>query len=554
MPAYAEMLVSQSPSVYSHPLSAADYKPGNPGPLPLPPLGDRSGNMGDSGVVPYYGGSATPRMHNYCRPASLQLPSPHPPASGHAPLQRQLTPPCLSPTGSGKGPSSPLRSCLVMRPEDLTASEAPTLIGDNSTIAMAMTTASTAAGPADTRTGLGAATEASDVTAAEAAARNKKKVVFADDQGGQLTQVRVMREPSYMPPIWSLQFLAHVTQGMISPVPQEQWVVDFVQPASDYVRFRQKLDDRNISLENVIIKETEQLIVGTVKVKNLSYHKEVILRSSCDNWKTHEDTFCTYSLVGNGAASAYLIFDTFSFKVTLPPKSRRIEFCACFKCDGVEYWDNNDGRNYSLTNRIAPRQDSGDFLPSSGAGAFGAGAGRNGGTATAASGFSSPYMAPGAVLDTWSDMSAETQSGPYCKAYGCVVDRTGSDVMAPKQQQPYCEATATTTPPAMRPIEMELSAGGGDGGCGRVRTSSSSPHNSGPWLGERRASTGEEFALLANNNQSGRPERPPQSDTTATLGRSASSGKLFFIRERNEGEDLLANLLRLRKLMCSQKT
>ncbi|XP_052869156.1 uncharacterized protein LOC128274866 [Anopheles cruzii] len=547
MPAYAEMLVSQSPSVYSHPLSAADYKPGNPGPLPL---GDRSGNMGDGGVAgaPYYGGSATPRMHNYCRPASLQLPT-YPPTGGHAPLQRQLTPPCLSPTGSGKGPSSPLRSCLVMRPEDLTTTEAPTLIGDSTTMPTMLTTARTALTPADTRI-LGAVAETTDATAAEVAARNKKKVVFADDQGGQLTQVRVMREPSYMPPIWSLQFLAHVTQGMISPVPQEQWIVDFVQPASDYVRFRQKLDERNISLENVIIKETEQLIVGTVKVKNLSYHKEVILRSSCDNWKTHEDAFCTYSLVGNGAASAYLIFDTFSFKVTLPPKSRRIEFCACFKCDGVEYWDNNDGRNYSLTNRIAPRQDSGDFLPSSGAGAFGAG--RNGGTATAASGFSSPYMAPGAVLDTWSDMNAETQSGPYCKAYGCgaAADRTGSDVMAPKQQQPYCEAT---TPPAMRPIEMELSAGGVGGG-GRVVTSSSVPPISSPWLGERRTSAGEEFALLANNNQSGRPDRTPRTGMTAPLGRSASSGKLFFIRERNEGEDLLANLLRLRKLMCSQNT
>lgn len=258
-----------------------------------------------------------------------------------------------------------------------------------------------------------ALTEEEATLTAMTAGRNKKKVVFADDHGLQLTQVRVMREPSYMPPIWSLQFLAHVTQGMISPVPQEQWIVDFVQPASDYVRFRQKLDERNVSLENVIIKETEQLIVGTVKVKNLSYHKEVIIRSSCDSWKTHEDTFCTYSVVGNGAASAYLIFDTFSFKLTLPPKSRRIEFCAAFKCDGVEFWDNNDGRNYSLTNRIAPRENSGAFLSSSSASAFNsANPGRNG-VATASEGFSSPYVDPGAILDTWSDMSVETQTGPY---------------------------------------------------------------------------------------------------------------------------------------------
>uniref|UniRef100_A0A182K453 CBM21 domain-containing protein n=1 Tax=Anopheles christyi TaxID=43041 RepID=A0A182K453_9DIPT len=374
MPAFAEMLVSQSPPVYNHSLQTTDYnKPGGGSPV--------SGGNSDGGG----GGGGY-----YCRPASLQLTQTQT-NGGPPPFQRQLTPPCLSPTG--KLPSSPRRSCLVIRPDDATTPEE----SEPLQTAMKLLTISE-----------------DDTGSTMMGGRHKKKVVFADDHGGQLTQVRVMREPSYMPPIWSLQFLAHVTQGMISPVPQEQWVVDFVQPASDYVRFRQKLDERNVSLENVIIKETEQLIVGTVKVKNLSYHKEVIIRSSCDSWKTHEDTFCTYSVVGNGAASAYLIFDTFSFKLTLPPKSRRIEFCAAFKCDGVEYWDNNDDRNYSLTNRIAPRENSGAFHSSSSASAFNSANpnGRNG-LSAAADSFSSPYVDPGAVLDTWSDMSVESQSGPY---------------------------------------------------------------------------------------------------------------------------------------------
>lgn len=61
--------------------------------------------------------------------------------------------------------------------------------------------------------------------------------------------------------------------------------------------FRQKLDSKNVSLENVIIKETESMLVGTVKVKNLSFHKEVIVRSTWDNWKTQQDTMCTYTPV-----------------------------------------------------------------------------------------------------------------------------------------------------------------------------------------------------------------------------------------------------------------
>lgn len=66
-----------------------------------------------------------------------------------------------------------------------------------------------------------------------------KRVVFADDKGLELTQVKIMSEPSNVPPYWTLQFLAEVTHGLISPVAiTEQWVVDFRQPASDYLEFR----------------------------------------------------------------------------------------------------------------------------------------------------------------------------------------------------------------------------------------------------------------------------------------------------------------------------
>lgn len=127
----------------------------------------------------------------------------------------------------------------------------------------------------------------------------KKHVVFADDKGFSLTEIRIMSEPSSVPPLWSLEFLAHVTQGMVSPVPMEQWTVSFRQPASDYLDFRRTLDSKNVSLENVIVKENDALVVGTVKVRNLSFHKEVVVRTSSDGWKTQEDTFCTYSTVGS---------------------------------------------------------------------------------------------------------------------------------------------------------------------------------------------------------------------------------------------------------------
>lgn len=102
-------------------------------------------------------------------------------------------------------------------------------------------------------------------------------------------------------------------------------------------------------MENVIIKESEEVIVGTVKVNNISYHKEVIVRISSDKWKTFEDAFCNF--VPNSSSSAgpaYVLYDTFSFKIPLRPRAKKIEFCVCFRCDGVEYWDNNDGKNYVI--------------------------------------------------------------------------------------------------------------------------------------------------------------------------------------------------------------
>lgn len=127
--------------------------------------------------------------------------------------------------------------------------------------------------------------------------RIKKQVVFADTKGKSLTEVRIMSEPSNVPPLWSIEFLSHVTQGFISPELTEEWTIRFRQPASDYLNFRQKLDAQNVSLENVIVKESDSMVVGTVKVKNIGFHKEVIMRSSWNNWKTEQDTFCVYSPV-----------------------------------------------------------------------------------------------------------------------------------------------------------------------------------------------------------------------------------------------------------------
>jgi len=181
--------------------------------------------------------------------------------------------------------------------------------------------------------------------------RARKKVIFADDEGLSLTEVRVMSEPSNVPPYWSMKFLEQITQGLVSPQPADPWTVDFKQPASDYLSFRQKIERDYVSLENVIVKDDESIIVGTVKVKNVDFQKEVIVRVTWDDWKSQQDIFCTYARAYGPATCAHVVFDTFSFKITLPPSSKRLEFCICFRANNKEYWDNNNDKNYTISKR-----------------------------------------------------------------------------------------------------------------------------------------------------------------------------------------------------------
>lgn len=188
--------------------------------------------------------------------------------------------------------------------------------------------------------------------AAPGATAPKKRVVFADDHGYSLTQVRVMWEPSDVPPHWSIR------PPPVQPPSAPVWEITFPQPASDYVDFRRKINEENVSLENVIVKEKEGFLIGTVKVKNLDFQKEVLVRWTADNWITTEDAFCSFVDMSVGASGAYTIYDTFSFKVLLPVSSRRLDFCVCFRCQNTEYWDNNGGCNYTVKSKDDSRSCS----------------------------------------------------------------------------------------------------------------------------------------------------------------------------------------------------
>lgn len=185
MPAYYEMLVSQSPPLFSH----------------SPP----------TGFLSEYSPNRCYESPRFCRSAAVMPPAP--------PLSRRVFPSSQQPSLYQQHLQSltplkmplpvPKRSILVVRQDESPKSD-------------------------DELEDFDIFSDASD----KDFNRKKKKVVFADDKGLKLEHVKIMQEASNQPPTWSLQFLAHVTQGMISPVPQELWTIDFRQPASDYLEFK----------------------------------------------------------------------------------------------------------------------------------------------------------------------------------------------------------------------------------------------------------------------------------------------------------------------------
>jgi protein phosphatase 1 regulatory subunit 3A/B/C/D/E len=195
MPAYYEMLVSQSPPLFSH----------------SPP----TGFLSEYGPNRYY---ESPR---FCRSSAVLAAQPL--SRRFPPQQTSLYQTHLQSLTPYKMPSfTPKRSCLVVRPKDYKYNTFETSDDD------------------DTKAGTESDDSGDDITNNNnlTQLRSTRRVVFADDKGLELEHVKIMSEASTQPPTWSLQFLAHVTQGMISPVPQEQWTIDFRQPASDYLEFR----------------------------------------------------------------------------------------------------------------------------------------------------------------------------------------------------------------------------------------------------------------------------------------------------------------------------
>ncbi|MBN3304400.1 PR3CB phosphatase, partial [Amia calva] len=189
--------------------------------------------------------------------------------------------------------------------------------------------------------------EAASVQWQKPKTKSKKRVVFADSKGLSLTAIHVFSEFEE-DHISELQFdltdLEDATGGL-KVSKDRNLVLDFCQPAADYLDFRNRLKKNFVCLENCSLQE--RLLAGTVKVKNTSFEKSVQIRITFDTWKSYTDVECVFMNNVYGCSET----DTFSFVIDLPdfvPPHERVEFCISFKTQDQTFWDNNDEKNYRL--------------------------------------------------------------------------------------------------------------------------------------------------------------------------------------------------------------
>jgi len=165
-----------------------------------------------------------------------------------------------------------------------------------------------------------------------------KSVRFADAIGLPLTQVKMLYKEDELEETLHSALIGSTP----SPTPQPGLVLNFQQP-------RARLDllphvrQQHVSLENVVV--TNNDVMATILVHNISFAKSVCLRLSKDYWITHTDYQCTYS--GSVSKDIDRLMVKFSVEHTFPVGAR-LELCVQYCVGEEQWWDSNGGVNYQI--------------------------------------------------------------------------------------------------------------------------------------------------------------------------------------------------------------
>lgn len=176
-----------------------------------------------------------------------------------------------------------------------------------------------------------------------------KRVQFADMMGLNLANIRhfdisddanetcnVSSGLRYHPPNQELQHGSDLIPARLVPA--------FDMPVS-LLEFDMKSSRLGVALESVTLTASE--VKGVIRVIQSNARREVGVRYTVNNWQTFSDIQAVLRL----NEEKVLQWELFDFILHVPlflNKESSVHFAVYCRTDLGEYWDNNDGDNYTL--------------------------------------------------------------------------------------------------------------------------------------------------------------------------------------------------------------
>ncbi|KAK6632693.1 hypothetical protein RUM43_013463 [Polyplax serrata] len=173
----------------------------------------------------------------------------------------------------------------------------------------------------------------------------KKIVRFADALGLELTDIRTFLDEIPKIPHSAYDDLHFEIPGAgeFELNPKPTLMPQFQQPGHQ-LGFIERVYQNKICLETALVPEIgTPVVVGCVRVGNVSYRKSVYVRYTLNNWETFSDLQATYVPHSCDGVTGKFSFVLYGHTLNVGGK---LEFALRLDyCEG-QYWDNNGGINY----------------------------------------------------------------------------------------------------------------------------------------------------------------------------------------------------------------
>ncbi|XP_051884328.1 protein phosphatase 1 regulatory subunit 3D [Pristis pectinata] len=206
---------------------------------------------------------------------------------------------------------------------------------------------------------------AASLEKASACRANTKTVRFADSLGLELTTIRHFCDAD-MPQIPHRvmarlrkerpeRLLSANMMDVLLDDPAHTLQPMFSNPAS-CPGFLERVRRDKVCLESI---STDQFsLLGLIRVSNVAYEKQVVVRYTLNQWTSYVDIGASHS-----AHSADGQTDTFCFKLVTPlflDTGGTLQFAIRYSVAGQEFWDNNKGLDYQVVShkvKVSPPKD-----------------------------------------------------------------------------------------------------------------------------------------------------------------------------------------------------